>query len=153
MKKILATATAILFLSTGSAFCALIDELSDIVSSVSVSASGNIGGFKTDISAEFGVPMPKIDAIIAAVPTPGDAYMVMQISNITRKPPEEVITVYKAKKDKGWGAIAHELGIKPGSDQFHALKNGKYAQKAKGGKGGKGGGNGNGNGGGKGKKK
>jgi hypothetical protein len=54
--------------------------------------------------------------------------------------------------------IAQEMGIKPGSPEFHALKNGKYAQKAKGAKGGGGNEGGKGKGGedqskGKGKKK
>ena len=33
---------------------------------------------------------------------------------------------YGAKKGQGWGAIAKDLGIKPGSAEFHALKNGDF---------------------------
>jgi len=32
----------------------------------------------------------------------------------------------KYKEKKGWGSIAKELGIKPGSEQFHALKNNTF---------------------------
>jgi hypothetical protein len=35
--------------------------------------------------------------------------------------------VYKQSKGKGWGVIAKELGIKPGSPEFHALKRGDFA--------------------------
>ena len=35
-----------------------------------------------------------------------------------------VKNTYQAHKGKGWGVIAKELGIKPGSREFHALKNG-----------------------------
>jgi len=31
---------------------------------------------------------------------------------------------YRSGKAKGWGALAKSLGIKPGSKEFHALKNG-----------------------------
>ena len=31
---------------------------------------------------------------------------------------------YKSDKGKGWGVLAKSLGIKPGSQEFHALKSG-----------------------------
>jgi len=31
---------------------------------------------------------------------------------------------YKKHKGNSWGALAKELGIKPGSEEFHALKGG-----------------------------
>lgn len=63
------------------------------------------------------------------------------------------IQTYKANKCKGCGIIAKELGIKPGSAEFHALKNGDF--ELNGGKGGKGSkiGGGSGKGHGKGKHK
>jgi len=39
---------------------------------------------------------------------------------------EAVLSVYHYHAGKGWGAIARELGIKPGSSQFHALKPGEF---------------------------
>ncbi|HEX9934232.1 MAG TPA: hypothetical protein VGB38_03460, partial [bacterium] len=38
------------------------------------------------------------------------------------QPAERVMDEYKSGKGKGWGVIAKSLGIKPGSDEFHALK-------------------------------
>jgi hypothetical protein len=35
-----------------------------------------------------------------------------------------VVREYKAHKGQGWGVIAKNLGIKPGSKEFHALKKG-----------------------------
>ena len=70
----------------------------------------------------------------------GDIYMVLEIGKLTNKPPDEVVKVYQANKKKGWGAIAKELGIKPGSPEFHALKGDadskakKSKEKQKGGK-------------------
>jgi len=33
-----------------------------------------------------------------------------------------VVKEYDVNKDKGWGVMAKNLGIKPGSDAFHSLK-------------------------------
>jgi hypothetical protein len=43
---------------------------------------------------------------------------------MAHRPPETVVQTYQTHKGKGWGVIAKELGIKPGSREFHALKNG-----------------------------
>jgi len=45
-----------------------------------------------------------------------------------------VANQYKAHRGKGWGMIAKEIGIKPGSEEFMALKN-KFSNKLKKGKG------------------
>jgi hypothetical protein len=37
---------------------------------------------------------------------------------------ERVIEKYESGKGKGWGALAKSLGIRPGSKEFHALKQG-----------------------------
>jgi hypothetical protein len=53
--------------------------------------------------------------------------MVFQLGQMARTQPERVLAVYKPNRKKGWGAIAKELGIKPGSAEFHALKNGNLS--------------------------
>lgn len=50
--------------------------------------------------------------------------MVLKMAEMSHKPPEKVIDVYKANKGKGWGVMAKNMGIKPGSAEFKALKNG-----------------------------
>ena len=50
--------------------------------------------------------------------------MIFQLGQMSGKQPDRVMAVYTPNKKKGWGAIAKELGIKPGSAEFHALKNG-----------------------------
>ncbi len=52
--------------------------------------------------------------------------MVYQLGQMSRQPTERVIDVYQSGKGKGWGVIAKELGIKPGSREFHALKRGDF---------------------------
>jgi hypothetical protein len=104
--------------------------------------------FKNDINIDFGIPLPKIDNLLSFM-QPADVFMTAQIANLTGKDPDVVATSYKKNKDKGWGVIAKEMGIKPGSPEFHALK-GKANDKGNKGKGSSGKGNGKGNG--KGKK-
>lgn len=50
--------------------------------------------------------------------------MCFQLGQWTNKSAEEVVKVYKANQNKGWGTLAKSLGIKPGSAEFHALKSG-----------------------------
>ena len=63
---------------------------------------------------------------------PGEIYFALELSRITAKPIDEVIRVYKANRTKGWGAIAQKLSVKPGSKEFHMLKEqtNKHAGKA-----------------------
>jgi hypothetical protein len=39
-----------------------------------------------------------------------------------KKPLSVVMKEYDVNKDKGWGVMAKNLGIKPGSEAFHSLK-------------------------------
>ncbi|TAL16200.1 hypothetical protein EPN96_10140 [bacterium] len=128
MKKLF----AILFVLT-LAFpaAALADDFSDLITSINVNANADLGAFRVNVGAQFGAGAPKIDAVLSAVGSPGDAYMVLQISNVTKKPVEVVIQEYKVNKHKGWGVMAQNLGIKPGSPEFHGLKSGKYANESK----------------------
>jgi hypothetical protein len=58
---------------------------------------------------------------------PADAFMVFQLGHMTGYSPERVMGVYESHRGKGWGVIAKQLGIRPGSPEFHALKRGDFA--------------------------
>lgn len=125
-------------------------ELDVSLDKLNMNAKIDLPLFKNDINIDFGIPIPKIDKLLGFM-QPADVFMTAQIANLSGKDPDVVAESYKKNKDKGWGVIAKEMGIKPGSPEFHALK-GKA--KDKGNKGNKGNskGNGGGNGGGNGKK-
>lgn len=106
-------------------------ELDASLKIVNTNANKDLAAFKLELTKTFSVPMPKVEACFKVGMGPADAFMAFQISSIVRKPIEDVITVYKTSKSKGWGAMAKELGIKPGSAEFHALK-GKTKDKSKG---------------------
>jgi len=101
-------------------------DLDSFIKRVNVQAQADLGAFKVRLSTQFGVPVPKVDAIMASVRTPGDAYMCLRVGQVVSKPPEVVVKEYQAHKGKGWGVIAKNLGIKPGSKEFHALKKGDF---------------------------
>jgi hypothetical protein len=76
------------------------------------------------VAAQFGVPVPQVESVLAVVGAPADAFMVFQLGHMAHRPPETVVRTYQSQRGKGWGVIAKELGIKPGSREFHALKSG-----------------------------
>ena len=50
----------------------------------------------------------------------GDLALGLEMRNLSKKPLDTVIGAYE--KNQGWGNIAKDLGIKPGSDEFHQMK-------------------------------
>ena len=55
---------------------------------------------------------------------PGDVYMACSIASIIGRPCRYVVEQYERDHGQGWGAIAKRMGIKPGSAEFHRLKQG-----------------------------
>ena len=127
----------ILFLSSSAAFAQYNtgnDDLNKTLVSIDADASVNFSAFRTDISASYNVSHSKIDYLAVKIGmSAGDIYMTVEIAKIARVSIDRVVEVYRTDRGKGWGAIAKQLGIKPGSAEFHALK----------GNAGKGNGNGN----------
>ena len=101
----------------------------------------DFGTFRSDISIGYNISEKKIDYLHADIGmSAGDIYLTVEIAKITRRSIDQVVEVYSTHKTKGWGVIAKELGIKPGSPELHALKdnakskgkgNGKGKGKAK----------------------
>jgi hypothetical protein len=101
-------------------------DLDSFVRSVNVQAQADLGAFRVRLSTQFGIPLPKIDALMMRVATPGDVYMCLRVGQIASTPIETVMREYRDNRRKGWGTIAKNLGIKPGSKEFHALKSGDF---------------------------
>lgn len=140
-------------------------DLDLTLNDMNVQAKADFKVFKQDMSVSFGVKEGKIDDLSVRLKMqPADIYMTLEVAKQSGKTVDAVAKSYESNKGKGWGVIAKEMGIKPGSPAFHAMKNsakGKNKKmkenKGKGngnpGKGNSGKGNGNGGGGkGKGKK-
>ena len=52
----------------------------------------------------------------------GDTYMAAALSRLSKRPIGVVAEEYKPKEGKGWGVMAMNMGIKPGSPEFHQMK-------------------------------
>ena len=102
-------------------------SLNDFLENVNVQARADKDGFSAKLSAQFDVPGTDVKVIVGNVAEPADAFMVLQLSQMTHKEPAEVLRIYQRHKDEGWGRMAQRLGIKPGSSEFHALKRGDLA--------------------------
>lgn len=96
----------------------------DWLKDFSVQAQLDPSGFKARLATRFNIGDVQVNAVLSNVPDPADAYMVLRLGEMSSKPAEYVIEQYKSGKHKGWGALAKSLGIKPGSSEFHALKQG-----------------------------
>jgi hypothetical protein len=117
-------AVAVLLLVCGPAFAG--GGLEVFLDNLNVQARTDQSGFSARISAQFGVPLPQVHAVLGSVAVPADAFMVFQLGQMANRPPDVVLRNYQSNRGRGWGVIAKSLGIKPGSAEFHALKRGDF---------------------------
>ena len=99
-------------------------DLESFLKKVNVQAQTDMKNYSIQLSAQFGIPAAQVDLIVQQVTAPADAFMVLQLGQMAGKPPEVVMQTYQRSDGKGWGGLAKELGIQPGSAAFHALKRG-----------------------------
>lgn len=99
-----------------------VDDFAPRVQDLNVTAHADLPGFKGSLSTTFGVPLPRINSLIATVGSPADAYFCLRLGQLSGRPLEVVTREFQRSGKQGWGAVAKSLGIKPGSRAFHALK-------------------------------
>ena len=90
----------------------------------------NIDTFNNDMRLAYNVSNGTLNYMFTNLNmAPADVYMSLEIARIKRIPVDRVLTVYTSNRSNGWGAIAKDLEIKPGSPEFHQLKrNGKRSK-------------------------
>ncbi|HEY5973641.1 MAG TPA: hypothetical protein VIU41_02770 [Geobacteraceae bacterium] len=123
MKRLIPFCIALVLLAPFTALA----SLDDFLANVNIQARADMPGFSAKISTQFGVPVAQVQAVVQTVREPADAFMVFQLGQFSGRQPERVMDVYSKHKGKGWGVIAKDLGIKPGSAEFHALKSGNLS--------------------------
>jgi len=96
----------------------------DWLKDLNIRAEADSSGFRAQLATRFKIGDTQVGFVLGNVDRPADAYMVLRLGEMSSKPTDYVIKKYKAGKGKGWGALAQSLGIKPGSREFHALKQG-----------------------------
>ena len=95
---------------------------------VNVFARGNLDGYVDEVVVSTGAPRYFVrEYVVDRGWAPGDVWYACLIARELGRPCTYVIDAYEREargRGRGWGVLAQELGIRPGSDAFHALKNG-----------------------------
>ena len=97
----------------------------DWIDNLNIQAEADQSGFRARLATRFNLGDAQIKVVLGNVEKPADAYMVFRLGEMSNQPTERVIEKYKSGHGKGWGVLAKSLGIKPGSKEFHALKQGQ----------------------------
>jgi hypothetical protein len=132
MKKLAIQLCILLFCATS----ALAGGLDTFLDNVNGQASVDRHGAIARVGSHFGVPFSDVEVIMGTTGSLADAFMVFQLGRMTGLSRDRILGAYHADRGKGWGVVAKSLGIKPGSAEFHALKNGDFGYSAGNGKGG-----------------
>ena len=98
-------------------------ELNKSLLTIDANAKLDFGAFKVDIIGSYDISERKLNYLSVEIGmSAGDIYLTVELGKIAKKSIDEVVVIYTKNRNKGWGVIAKELGIKPGSPEFHALK-------------------------------
>ena len=93
--------------------------------SINSEAQQSLPSFYSSMDLNFGVKQAEVDVLLYRHRlSPAEAYMAIRLSVLIGKPVDYVLVRYHKYHKKGWGYIAKKLGIKPGSAEFHRLKEG-----------------------------
>lgn len=84
---------------------------------------GNPDYFYDDVHSNYGAPRDYVrELYVERRWAPGDIYYACALAQLLDRPCREIVNDYDRHPGQGWGALARRMGIKPGSDRFHALK-------------------------------
>lgn len=104
-------------------------ELDQRLIGINDRARDNTDMFIESMARHFGISQSFVRELLEKKLSPADIYMAVLISKVTKQDTNKVLQSYNANKGKSWGVIAQELGIKPGSKEFHALKEDNFWSK------------------------
>jgi len=86
-------------------------------------AKVDLGKIKTEVGVRYDITKNKFEILYGKFGmSAGDIVIAAEISKKTGRDIDDVCEKYKSHKGNGWGNLAKQLGIKPGSAEFHQLK-------------------------------
>jgi hypothetical protein len=98
-------------------------DLDAVLSHLNVEAGAHADAFISELSISYAIGKVQIEDLVYKMRMPfGDVFVSVWLASSMKKPLSVVVKEYDANKDKGWGVMATNLGIKPGSGAFHSLK-------------------------------
>jgi len=77
--------------------------------------------YRYDLAERFRLPESRVIGILKDVREPSDAYMIFRLAEMSEKPYDYVLNVYRQNRYATWLEIAALLGVQNSSD-FNALK-------------------------------
>ena len=81
--------------------------------------------FVSEMTGHYGAPRSLVVELLDRRGwAPADVYFACAIAHALGIPCLDVVQRYDRNPGQGWGNLAKQMGIKPGSPAFHALKNG-----------------------------
>jgi hypothetical protein len=86
------------------------------------SAKLDLPGFTAEVSVTWGLPAAQVQYALGQGLSPAEVWLAAGLSSISKRSITVVVASYKRNKAQGWGSLAKELGIKPGSKEFKLLK-------------------------------
>ena len=130
MKKFLTAATCLVFLGLlvqGAAFAQRRTtgdrKLDSLLGKIDEQAKADPDGFIRQLSQKHNIPEEEIrQAKERYNLSYGDTYMATSLSRISKRRIGVVAEEYKQNQGKGWGVMAMNMGIKPGSPEFKQMK-------------------------------
>ena len=130
MKKFLSAATCLVFLGLLVHGATSVQQaktgdrkLDSLLAKINEKAKADPDGFIRQLSQKHNIPEEEIrQAKERHSLSYGDTYMATALSRISKRPIGVVAGEYKQNRGKGWGVIAMNMGIKPGSPEFHQMK-------------------------------
>ena len=121
LPKMLLVVLVVFFLISPAAEAGDFDWIKDF----NIQVEADPSGFRVKLATRFKIGDLEVKTVLSSVENPADAYVLLRLGEMSEQPTDHVIEEYRSSKDKGWGALAKSLGIKPGSEEFHALKRGQ----------------------------
>jgi hypothetical protein len=92
---------------------------------IGIEAKADTEGYLSRLGKRHGIAESEIRQAMAEhrLSAP-DIYMATALAKATERPLLTIAAQYQESPGRSWGALAKDLGIKPGSQEFHALKQG-----------------------------
>lgn len=96
----------------------------DWMASLNLRSDSDPTRYRSDLMSRFKAPESQLSIILKSVGAPADAYMVLRLAEMSGRPYDTILREYNTNHKQGWGVMAKNLGIKPGSAEFKSLKSG-----------------------------
>lgn len=118
LQKLILSVLGSLLLSSSALFSADFDWMINL----NVRSHADPYGYRYSLVDRFGYREPEVMVILTSVYDPADAYMIFRLAELSGRPPEYILRVYRERRHYGWGDIGHHIGIRPDVYEFVELR-------------------------------